>query len=497
MSTLVTINKFDGGHAEDIRTFSTDECEYALNFDMFSNPHMLIPYPDTIAEVVSAGTITDYKITDITADIYQYGSDALVALGQAGLGDANLKFFSKPSTLTTDWTKRVERTSRVVMPNTLIGYHGYAYALENDGTNSYLVEYTNTTTATEKGTVSNQITACKPFVHPEDGVLYGVNGYTIWSYNGTTFASVSTIIPINMTVTSLTNYGTYLAIACRPTSGAGKSVTFLWGRDMTLNTLQGVIDFGEGNLNVLENIGEVLVGIVTSNHLDWVIDNKARVKVWAGGEVITVKEIDIDASVGLINLILKAKAKDRLFFALSADNCIWSVCKNKEGLWAVTKDRYIANGLAITSINGLSVIDDIMFIAYSVSGSNDLLYRTKFSTNSPSSDYTSSCIYRTTTNPNMTLGDRYKEKKLEAVQISLTGGSTGTYKIKYAVDGSSFTDVIAENNSDAEIMKQGTNQTDTKPLKTGREFKFQIEGTGKARVKEIRYRYSVTNSLLN
>lgn len=59
MSNTVTINTWDGGHAEDIRTTASNECESVVNFDILTNPHKLIPYSDPVAET-SSGTITDY-----------------------------------------------------------------------------------------------------------------------------------------------------------------------------------------------------------------------------------------------------------------------------------------------------------------------------------------------------------------------------------------------------------------------------------------------------
>ena len=55
MSKTVLINKFDGGIAEDPRTFATDQCQSSLNFDIFTNPHYLQPYPDTVEEFETIG----------------------------------------------------------------------------------------------------------------------------------------------------------------------------------------------------------------------------------------------------------------------------------------------------------------------------------------------------------------------------------------------------------------------------------------------------------
>ena len=489
--TTVIQNRFDGGHAEDIRTFATNECEYSKNFDIFSKPHLLQPYPDTVTEVVTGGTITDHKMSDVI-DTVALGSDGYIALGQAGSSDANLKFFSK-SDIGGDWTKRVERTTGSVMNNTLVGYKGYAFALESTGADLNLIELTDATTATDQGTITGATTACKPFVHPEDQLLYIGAGYKIARYDGVndidsgtgSSAIMTSLLPTNAVITSLTNYGTYLAIAVRNLNGNG--IAYLWGRDTTLNTTQGIIDFGRGNLNTLENMGDVLVGIVSPNVAS--TDNdRIKVKIWSGGEVITIKEIDVSFT-GNANSILKAVSNGKLYFTIGSSDCIYIVGKNKDGNWVVSKDRYVANGTTPSSVRGLSILDDYMFIGYN-NGSNDVFYRT-------GTTYTATSTFRTTINPSMLIEDRYKDKQLDAVQLAYTGASSGTTVLKYGVDGSAMTTIISDTNATGEQVIEASNEnTNSLALLAGREVQLQIESTGGSKIKELKYKYTKLNSLL-
>lgn len=484
MATVI-INNFGGGHAEDIRNFATNQSEYSKNFDIFTNEHYLQPYPNTTTEVVTGGTIADHRMSDVIDNI-TLGSDIYIGLGQAGDADANLKFFSK-DTQTAAWTKRAEDTSGSVINGTLVGYKGFAYALKTQGSDVQLLELTNITTINSRGTVSSESTACKPFVHPEDNILYGGCGDQIWKWDGSTFTSYSSIFPTGTIITSLTDYGTYLVVAIRTLEG--KAVAYLWGRDGTLTTTQGIINFGKGNLNTIENLGEIIIGVVTPSSAT-TIDDKIFIKTWAGGEVKTIKAITASFS-GTANSILKAKSKDKLYFIFGASDCIYVVSKNKDGAWTVAKDRYVDNGTAPSSVRGLSVIDDYMWIGYINASASNVFYITA------ENSFTSTSTYRTTLNPSMPIADRYKNKQLKAVQLSYTGASSGTTVLKYSVDGSTMTTLISDTNATGEKTTIATNEnTNALPLLAGREFQFQVECTGGTKIKEIKYIYDNLNEIM-
>ena len=110
--------------------------------------------------------------------------------------------------------------------------------------------------------------------------------------------------------------------------------------------------------------------------------------------------------------------------------------------------------------------------------------------------YTATSIYKTTINPNMPIADRYNEKQLESVQISFTGASSGTTGLKYSVDGSTFTSIISETNSTGEQVFEATNEADGTVFLSGREFQFQIESSGGAKIKELRYKYTNLNTTI-
>lgn len=474
MNTKVIINRWDGGHAQDIRNHSTNEAEEVINFDLFSNSHYLQPLRDSDTETVASGTLSDYRISDVI----RIDSIGYVAVGRKSTGSANPKFFKKTS-LTDTWSLSSEDSSGVITDNSLVEYKGNAYATRTDASGYVVLQYTGSALSSV-GTVTDSGAICKMFVHPEDNILYGVAGNTIFKYDGTTFTEVDSILPNNTTYYSITDYGSYLAIAGYRN---GKSLVYLWGRDTTLNTLQGVVDFGDGQLKIIENIDNTLVGVLQLNQFtsaDSIISPKLFVKQWAGGSVEVLKEITMSTSYSLS--ISKTKSKGKLYFSAEVDT-VHVVGKNESGQWFVSDSAYIANGTNMQTLLGIAIVNDILFTCWSSSGVN-YFYRTK-----STSSFSNTSKYKTTINPSMILEDRYEDKQLMGVYIAYTGASSGTTVVKYAVDGGSMTTVISDTNATGEKIKYATSENDGKPLISGREFQFQIESTGGAKIKELGYYY--------
>lgn len=469
-------NRWDGGHAQDIRGFKTNEAEEVVNFDLFSNPHYLQPLRDSDTETVASGTLSDYRISDVV----RIDSIGYVGLGRKSSASANPKFFKK-TFLADTWTLSSEDSSGVTIDNSLVEYKGYAYALRTDASGHVLLEYTGSA-INNRGTITDTGTPAKMFVHPEDNILYGVIGNTIFKWDGTTFTEVDSILPNNTTYYSLTDYGEYLAIAGYRN---GKSLVYLWGRDTTLNTLQGVVDFGDGQLKVIENIDNILIGIMQLNiytSSDSIVSPKLFLKGWSGGSVEVLKEITTSSSASLG--ITKAKVKGKLYFVCEFDN-IHVAGKNEAGEWFISDSAYIANNTTAQTILGIAVINDIIFTCWSSGGTN-YFYRTK-----SSSSFSNTSKYKTTINPNMPITDRYEFKQLKGVYVAFTGASSGTTIVKYLVDGGSATTLISESNSTGEKLYFTRAESDGKPLVSGREFQFQIESTGGAKIKELGYYYEV------
>jgi hypothetical protein len=508
MSSIAIINRFDGGNSEDIRTTSTNESDSSVNFDIISNPHLLRAFPDQVAETISTGStvITDFQITDVIT-VQIANALKLVALGRESAASSKLSFFTKDTPISTAWAKIATiANTETPQAGTLVEYKGQAYAVGNSAT-AHLYQFTTGASATDIGSMGTRDTETpKPFVHPEDNILYiGINN-TIYTYNGTALA-LGLTLPTNVKITSLTNSGGYLAIAVRKVSfdsqlnalSTGSSLVYLWGRDTSLTTLQEIINWGTGDLMVLENINETLIGISQTKTIgayDTIINYSYNIKIYNGGHPVLVKEFLMTTSNVLRHW--KAKQYNKLYFCFDTDDAIYSCGLNKLGQYFVTKEKYLLNGNIITgTLNNFSIIGDIMFASYTDGGVAGYFTRTSDAT------YVNSSVYTTSINPAMAVGDRYENKQLVSVQIAYECNSTnGNITVGYYCEDESGTR-FGTLQPILNITKTATGQyvsvaeadVNGDQFLTGREYKFRIATTGDVRIKELRYKYNKMNTI--
>jgi len=498
MSKTVIINQHDGGHAEDIRTFATNESTSSVNFDIYTNPTKISPLPDMIAETITSGSgiMTDFDITDVIAcDIS--GTTKIVGYGRKSSASTEATFFEKSSSsdITSAFELKVSSGGATPRKNTLVEYKGFAYAMSS-ATN--LVKFTPPATWTDVGTITGGLatdTNPKPFVHPEDGIMYIAKGYVIAKYDGSTLTNSALVLPSTRQITSLTNYGTYLAIATKPASGVGNSLVYLWGRDTSLTTLQGIINWGDGALEILENINETLIGISETNNIGSYTtnnQNKFTVSYYAGGGNVTpIKEFVRDSGYVLKNY--KVKHNNRIYFGFDTDNAIWVCGKNKEGRYFVAKNSYITpTGSFITgTLDGISIVGDILFTSYTDAGVGGYLART-------STTYVNESVFITSVNQKMELGDRYKDKQLKHVQLAYEVDSTNaTVALGYYNDDNANLQTVISKNQTAlgQYVTQASADSNALPFLSGREYVLRVTSVGNASIKEIKYVYDDIDQL--
>lgn len=483
---IIILNKFNGGHAEDIREPSTDKCEESLNFDVLTEPYKLNPRRDTEAETVSSGSFAmdTVRITDIL--VARVASTAkIVGIGKNTSGSYT-GFYSK-SNIGDTFVLNAASVANAFEVGSGIVYKNLAYAVDYNGSNTYrLLQLTDATTVTVIGSITYTKTGSEPvvmFVHPDDNYLYIIIGNTISVYTGSALSTASTTLPTGYYGTSSTNYGGYLAIVINPFVGTARPICYLWGRDATLNILQDSMDLGEGYCGIVENLDNTLAFIMSPyNDFSSSFSNKLVAKVYLGGSVQTVKEVPVDVVDGKVR-ITKIKKNNKIYFVTENGKCAWVFGRNKDGQYILAKDYFVANGND-AAISSLAFIGDYMFSGVTVSGTYSLQ-----KTSGTTTDFDSTSSYKTLKNPSMPIADRGLDKILLKIQIIVTGASTGITRIKYSVDGSSFATVLSENNASGEQIYEASAQNDGDEFLTGREFQFQLETTGGAEIKEFRYKY--------
>jgi hypothetical protein len=495
MSTEVIINKWDGGHAEDLRTANLDECAYSWNFDIFTDANLLSPYPDSVAETVSGLNMSDVQIDGCEISNIA-GNYVLTGAGYASAVSTVTEFYIK-SSIVASYSAQATSAGTIYQKNSLTVFKDKGYAIDGNGSNTFfLYRYDSAGVVTNVGSISTTAQfSCKPFVHPEDNILYIMIGTVIAKWDGTTFSTVTTILPTGYLPASLTDYGSYLAIGVNPTRGTGSAIVYLWGRDTTLNTFQGTIDFGEGVILSIENLNNNLIALMqpqTAFLTNQV--NRIIIRGYSGSDVQEIKSLNVPTTI--TGNPIKRKNNQKMYFGFANDTALYCVGKNKDGNYIITQDRYIFNGVAIgQSFNGLSIIGDVFWKAFQTVGNAFTLMRGRTQYLGEGFTYNATSIRRTTINPNMIAGDRFKNKQINAIGIMYTGVAGGLTKIKYSVDGSA--DVVFISDSQVgEIFVNNTIDIASLPVPNGREYTFQIESTGGNTIKQLIYSYDVIPDLV-
>ncbi len=505
MSVTAIVNKFDGGNAEDVRTENANECEYCDNFDVFTTPHKPIPFVDMVAETMTSGTTTDYALADVDS-ITVAGTTSLLALGRTALATNTPAFFRKNSSsdITSAWQFYASGVNNVVK-NSLTIFRAVgttdlrAYCLGDTAAAHNLQMFDGTATVTTVGTLTNtnySSTIARPFVHPQNNVMYFADGNIVGSYDpslGTPFTATLLTLPSNKLVVGFTYLGVYLVIICRPRNGIGNSTKYFWNPNTALTTLDETIDLGSSQVNIVENIENQLVVISTKASVGSysnVITNKLTVKVYTGGAMTVVKEIAI--GTGVSANLMKQKVGEKLYFALSGDTSIYVFGKNKNGQYFLTHNRGLPTGA--TSITSFSIIGDVFFANYATAGQTENFRRSVVL--SESQAYTVTSVYRTTKNPAMISAHRSQLKMLQAVQWMYTSGSSAAVAtLKYSVNGGAYTTIATLTGVTGEQVLEAANETSDLEFDVAREYSFQMEVTGGSSPGDLRYRYELLEQL--
>lgn len=499
----VTINQFDGGYTNDARETSTAKIADSSNFDLVTSKNKISPIVDLEAEALSSGDITDKRFTDIYID----DNGAIGAIGRQSTADSTvINLFAKDSTTDISSTYTFSTGSalsagELAFPGSAIIYNNDLYIITNgSGSGATVRTYDGSWTSLgsmSTGTIWLDSGVPRPYRHYADDLVYFAARHKLFRFTSTAGSAITSYFtfPDKFLQTSLTYYGSDLAVALTPRFGGNSWVAIL-DRISTNTSPRTLVDWGPGSLCVLENIGGVLIGISTNEirfntNSTYTVakQKKLYVKAWAGGEVQTIAEIDVDSTVQLTNR--KQIIEDRLYFGCNNDDALYCVTKNKAGNFVVYKSHYVANGTTATSLVGFNFIGDYLFTMVNTSGSSGLVYRTD-----NSDTYTNTSFIETLINPSMPISDRTKKKQLKAISVATAPmPSSGTVTVKYSVDGSAYTTLFTDS-TDSKIKSFSTSESTGTPVNAGYEYQFKIETTGGAEVTELKYTYEVLSEVI-
>ncbi len=478
-------------------------------FDILTNPYKATPHGDS--EDGDSSSSTSQKQNFVVAKD-NGGNYDLYALGVvSGTGRAEVLFKNISTGASNDlddatWGSTANNSSSTGSTEfNVFVYYAQSGLVYGTRAGRYIWSYDPTGggwTDSARDLTSYTNTA-QGLVHSKDDILYIPYDNKIASYDEATTtwdnnAVGGTGLPSHLYITSICEYGNYLAIACAPLSGVGQSVVYLWDRDASLTTLSESINWGDGKLMVLETVNGHLVGITqkTGNQF---IDDMIVFRRWNGGQPKKILEL-VDESSGQLPLA-KQIANNRLYFMLhitlngTLRKGVWSIGQptpNSE--FAVSLEYFPDNDTAIDngslSLKNFFILGDYAFISHLDSGSAYALSKTKVSASAFVYSSTTAVI-ETTINSKMKAEDKGKKKQLLGVRglyELLTSGEQVV--VDHKVDGGAYSEIFTESTASV-IATEGIKDSSGDSFATGYDYEFRIKSTGGAEITGLEYKYDI------
>jgi len=405
----------------------------------------------TVISVVAGGTL--YNVNDILYIAGGTGGSAIVASVTAGGVVATVTLLEAGSNYSTG-TKNTT-TSSSTGTSCTIGV---------------------TTVANTSATIAS---VAQGIIAKDDNGYIFYNNIVVRIYPSGTVQDQALKLPTNLKITSATNFGNYMAIGCSSKdSFSGVSKVFLW--NLYSPDIQEVIDWGEGELRVLESVEGMLVGITDRylNNATGAGRGTMIIQGYTGGAPQVLKEVFTEKLTSINMPQSKAVKNNRLFFVAKImtntagteyNEGIWSFGRKNSNYQHALSLDYISENISTAGIQAFGSAGNFFFIAHSSDGSIDKTDDTAV--------YTMTSLVETQT---FNFGETEMEKRLDKVKVSFRKMAAGeSVVLKYKVDGATSWTTIGTFDTDDAISKTFLREeTAGVDFKSGKEFKFQINSVG-------------------
>lgn len=488
MSTAL-VNVFNGGMVTDPRS-SGSFCRLSKHFDVFTNKHSLVPYKGSEDAYASQTTIKIQSFLMYLGSLYGLGV-------VSGTGRAQINVTSAIDIPSWGVPTNGQDSAGTTNFELFVEYYGVLYGA-SAGTRIWGYDIAGTTfTATALSITYTNV--AQGLVHSKDDILYIPYDNKIVKKDNSVGSTVTTgwespalTLPANLIITSICEYGNYLAIACRGKSFGVNSVVYLWDRDSTLTTISESIDWGNNNLYQIENIEGYLIGVSTRNSLGSTVSSKMILKMYGGGGAIQFDEVESQG----FTITGKQKVNNRMYFGVSATSLggttydyvgVWSVGRNGQNEpFSVNIDRAADNDTLPQLIKGFYLINEYFYISYLDAGTGDF----GLSKTDDQNLYATTSLYETVMNPGMKDEDKLKKKQLNAVLVNYEPLPTAAQVVlKYKVDSGSWVTVFTETTDSVNFTERV--MAVSSQFTAGRDYEFRIESSGGAKITGLMYRYQV------
>ena len=510
------ITRFDGGIATDPRDRKENKARMISNFDALTNSKKLTPRRDLETADSSASTSRKRNFALGVPDI---GNDPeifkLYALGvQSGLDTAEVlrKDISVGVTSTdfddASWSSPTANQSSAgtVAFECFVYYKssttvGRVYLIErNSGTGPPYnrigsFDPQGTAWSSAEGTLAvNATNLAQGLVHSKDDILYIPYENYIASKDGTNAFSMSALIlPRDYYITSICEYGNYLAIACAPRNGFSNSRLYLWDRNSALSTIDDSIDLGSGVVKILEEVDGDLIAVslkadaINASNQEVVFDERVIFRIYSGGKMLKFMELKAESTSTRLP-IAKYKIDNRLYFLMGIDfngsevEGLWSVGRTSLGGPMALFHEY-TSALNDSTLHNFTLVGDFFFFAHQNSSGTFLVTKT-----ADTASYSNNSIYESLIFDG---GDSSLMKHLLGVTAMTAPMPTdGQIIMQYKVDAeTSWTTIFTSTTNNAisfSAVKAGGNFPSEY-----KEIQFRLVSTGGAEITGFSFREEI------
>lgn len=509
----VIINKFDGGITNDPRDPREGVCRMSTGFDILTNPRRMTPYRSS--ESGDNAPTTSQKQNFAIALWTPSSPDSwrLFALGVvSGSGKAEVLMKTLETGGSTDLSDDTwdipaanQSSAGATSFDLFVYYHrvGKIYGARA-GTNIWAFTPDGSTGFADSAQALTYTSIAQGLVHSKDNILYvpyynsagGANAKSfILKYDGSSWTPTALTLPDHFEAKSITEFGNYIAIGCEHVSGVENSIVYLWDRDTSLTTLSESIDWGSGDIKILQQVSGELLGISISGNISSRLDDKVIFRRYTPSGAVKIEEFIFDSGTTTLLPIAKQVTDNRLWFMMSGKingvqkHGVWSIGRIPDGTFSIVQERTPNNDTALSSgiLYNFINVGDFLFQAYNASSAFAL------SKTNDQNTYSATAIRETTINPKMIEIDRSRNKQLEAVSLSYESlPSSSSVVLFYRVDAGSWIKIFTETTSGTITTKERTKIDAGTEFTSGREYEFKIEATGaKTEITELKYKYKV------
>lgn len=467
-----SIRKFYAGIEDDPRTESTTGFQIARNFDIYTYPGKLVPLKGQIVDENDGSTSDGMRSRSCVDFMHQpFLDNKVFALGTKTDGTGTQVMY-KDMITDAAW-QSLGDNSLARFPGCFTNAAGIMYFFSN--TNKIMSAAVGIGITVGTGTLTQTVSSVAQGVTAKDGNTYiAYNRFLVLADTG----SVSEVYggPSGYDITSVCNYGTYVAIAFVPEI-EGNSIVHIW--DLVSTNPVEVIDWGPGRLSVLENIDGRLVGVSDEYLSDTQGNDRGKmvIREWSGGNAVITKEIESKYVGGYVGQA-KAVKGGRLRFPAAVPQ---SSTERLEGIWSYGRKSSsyptaltleLVNPLLTTNagIQGFYQLGNFDIIAHSADGaisstSGDELYA--------DASYESQII---------TGGDSSIDKRLNMVSATfepLPSGASVTLRERIQ-DVDAYT-TIGTQTTEGSVSKRVISIEPTMAsLPTAKEYQLRVESSGGA-----------------